>query len=657
MKGLKALFTFLIILFIAFAAIGTFLFSERIVIEELFVTIDIDEAGNITVEEDILMEYRGDYNERWRDIKYTKNHQNNPLFNGIEKSLYVNDEATFITGTVTEVEKDSEKITDKVKIGYSYNNDYDKYGDPVICDPYSRGCESLYIDATKAGGLEGTIKISYKYEIAGMVTMYNDISELNYRIFDYMEATVKKATVNVYLTPSTSGYQEEDFYCYGHGLTTGKITQSVTSKTYVNQPEFSYTARNIKTDEFFEIRVLIPNGLFSKMNKNNKIAVDMFDRIVKYETNLAQETAFRAGIANFINIVTVILVIAVIVLIIYAYIKFDKEYKPEFDGEYYRDLPSKLTPAEMSYLYYFKKISDEDVTATLLDLIRKKVLILDVNNQNINENNPNYKVVLNREAYESTKLLSHEEYLVKWFIDIIGNGEQVYFKQIEDYGKNYAKAKNFQTCSEHFKKCIKDECCRHDFFEEGFCKSKTAVLVFGFVTILIGAAMYAFASMFAVDAIINFIIIGLFGFALVAYVYSIKKRSHKGNEEYVKWKAFKKFLVEFSDFEDYPIPSIIVWEKYLVYATSLKIADKVMEQLEVKLPEYNDDDTTYMRRNYYGYHFHRHMQFRVISSSVCNARVQSMNTIAAHNASSGGHGGGFSGGSSFGGGGGGGRSR
>lgn len=659
MKGVKALFVTLVILFIAFIAIGSYVGSERIVIEELVATIDIDQAGNITVEEDIIMNYKGDYNERWRDVRYDKNHQNNPLFYNVEKSLYINDNSYLMSAEIIKVEKDGVDITDRIKIGYSYNGDFDKFGDPVECDPYSSNCESLYFDATQAGGLEGDIVISYKYEIAGMVTQYNDISELNYRLFDYMEATVKKATVNVYLTPSTDEFEEGDFYCYGHGLASGKITQSVKTKTYVNQPDFSYTARNIKTDEFFELRILMPNDMFTMINSNNIVRCDMFNKIEKYELNLAQETNTKIRIANFVNIVTAIVVVAIILLIIYAYIKFDKEYKPEFDGEYYRDLPSSLTPAEMSYLYYFGKTNDEDVTATLLDLIRKKVLILDVKGEDINKKKPNYIVSINREVYGAVQLLPHEDYLVNWFIGTIGNGEKVSFDEIEDFTTRYTQAELFQRCADKFKKCIKNECKSHDFFEERISKSKGLLYAIGVAVIFIAVGLTAFTSLFGVDMNVNLIIMCVFAVAFLAYTFSIKKRSRLGNEEYVKWKAFKKFLTEFSDFEDYPIPSIIVWEKYLVYATSLKIADKVMDQLEVKLPEYDDSQTTYMRRNYYGYHFHYHAHFRVIDSSVRNARNNAYTTIAAHHAKSsgGGHGGGFSGGSSFGGGGGGGRSR
>ena len=110
--------------------------------------------------------------------------------------------------------------------------------------------------------------------------------------------------------------------------------------------------------------------------------------------------------------------------------------------------------------------------------------------------------------------------------------------------------------------------------------------------------------------------------------------------------------------KDYPMPSVIVWEHYLVYATSLKIADKVMEQLRVKLPDTSTEEGTFLSSRYrypgfyYGYMFGR------INTSISVAKTNAVSTIAQHNSASGmGRGGGFSGGSSFGGGGGGARSR
>jgi uncharacterized membrane protein len=114
--------------------------------------------------------------------------------------------------------------------------------------------------------------------------------------------------------------------------------------------------------------------------------------------------------------------------------------------------------------------------------------------------------------------------------------------------------------------------------------------------------------------------------------------------------------------KDYPIPGVAVWEHYLVYATSLKVADKVMDQLKVKLPteDLESSDSTYLgmgyraRGFYFGYFLGR------FQGSLSTARTNSIQTITAYNAARAGrsgHGGGFGGGSSFGGGGGGGRSR
>ena len=41
----------------------------------------------------------------------------------------------------------------------------------------------------------------------------------------------------------------------------------------------------------------------------------------------------------------------------------------------------------MGYMYRFGEIEDNDLAATILDLIRRKYLILDTNNANVNDKN------------------------------------------------------------------------------------------------------------------------------------------------------------------------------------------------------------------------------------------------------------------------------
>src|SRR5665811_1649313 len=71
------------------------------------------------------------------------------------------------------------------------------------------------------------------------------------------------------------------------------------------------------------------------------------------------------------------------------------------------------------------------------------------------------------------------------------------------------------------------------------------------------------------------------GFAVIVYGAILRKKTQTGVNEYTKWKAFKRFLLDFSNMKDYEIPSIVVWEHYLVYAISLGVADKVISKLKL----------------------------------------------------------------------------
>jgi uncharacterized membrane protein YgcG len=55
-------------------------------------------------------------------------------------------------------------------------------------------------------------------------------------------------------------------------------------------------------------------------------------------------------------------------------------------------------------------------------------------------------------------------------------------------------------------------------------------------------------------------------------------------ERVARWAAFRRFLKEFSSLEDAPALAVIVWERYLVYAVALDVADRVEKQVRELLP-------------------------------------------------------------------------
>ena len=136
----------------------------------------------------------------------------------------------------------------------------------------------------------------------------------------------------------------------------------------------------------------------------------------------------------------------------------------------------------------------------------------------------------------------------------------------------------------------------------------------------------------------------------------IKKRTKKGNEDYVRWLAFKRFLEDFGRFDIKELPEIKLWERYLVYATIFGLADQVEKAMNVKIAEFSPDMVGAYYPTWVDFHIAHMVSSSVHHSIASNYTAISNSAIASSTHSSGsGFGGGGSLGGGFGGGGGGGR--
>ena len=134
---------------------------------------------------------------------------------------------------------------------------------------------------------------------------------------------------------------------------------------------------------------------------------------------------------------------------------------------------------------------------------------------------------------------------------------------------------------------------------------------------------------------------------LISVIYFVigikdKNRTIKGQEEFAKWLAHKRFLKDFSRFDKKELPEIILWEKYLVTATVLGCADKVEKQMKMYITDTSDIDTNLLIYQSVSLNLTREL-----NRSVSRAISTSSASISSSSYSSGG---GFGGGSSGGGG-------
>ena len=62
--------------------------------------------------------------------------------------------------------------------------------------------------------------------------------------------------------------------------------------------------------------------------------------------------------------------------------------------------------------------------------------------------------------------------------------------------------------------------------------------------------------------------------------------TQKGVDTKEQWKGLKKYMEDFSLLKEREVPELVIWEKYLVYATVMGIADKVIKQLKIVYPDF-----------------------------------------------------------------------
>ncbi len=473
-----------------------------------------------------------------------------------------------------------------------------------------------------------------EYQLKNVITLYNDTAEFYWKFFDESN-TSPIGHVKVEVELPTAELSAEELKVFGHGPLDGEVSIQEDGKIV-------YEVFRLSSGEMVEARILFPTSLIPHSHKI--INENKFAEIMNEELRWAKK-ADRERSFNIIGLILIPLVVLFnIFLGIQLYYKYDKELKPEVEMDYYRELPADITPAALSKLMSIQGVGTKDILATLMDLVRRKYLKIE---EIPSGRKKDYKFVLINE--DSSNLKKHESYLIHWLFYSIGDGKSVALKEIKDYAKSSRTQSSFTHNYNNWVKKVGEEFKKFNYFGESKEGLKSAIkivlLEFAVIFLLLILGTMLRVQWFIFVPLI--FITGFTGVGVIIYGALIRKKTQVGINEFTKWSAFKRFLLHFSNMKDYEIPSIAVWEHYLVYAISLGVAAKVISKLRLVLSEQNLTlrNTTYLyymtdRSGRLNNSMFRSFD-RVFSSAFVSAR------------SSTGSGGGFSSGGGGGGGGGG----
>ena len=624
----------LIFIFLGIPAIESLSSKEP---TEVFLSyIEIQEDGSIKVKE--LIKMSGNYNGLERDIRYTNS--NSEAYRGdisaIEGNSTLYNGSSIKDVSVGSISDDGELTFDDFDRNVNYFEKV-RYADngTAALYTYSSFMDEVTLKLFNPSSLGEIFYI--EYTVTDVVVVHNDVAELAWNALGngYRE-NIGDYEVKVVLPNSDSDYR-----VWLHGPLNGEIERT-------SNNEAIGTFNFLGAYNPVSVRLIFNKDLVPNATKTSGLTAK--DAIINYQTelsdkaNLEREQIQRQNMT--LIIVSSIWAIIAISLAISVYLRQKKMKKVAFIMEYFRDFPASYGPEVLEYLLN-ENVTEKSLSATILNLIYKKVLKVEVIDRKLKDD---YKLVL--QEYDEANLSETEKIALKLIIDEIGNSKEVVLSNIKKHCSTLSNASSFIDLYNDFITTSKNLGKSESFFT----KTPRIVVGFSIVFSLLGIILTYFS--FNLDLVWLGITIIVIMIVLFIFVITRKFYTKKGVEHYAKWMAHKRFLEDFSRFDEKELPEVTLWDKYLVYAIILGCADELSKEMSIKMASMNNLGTTY--GDYDPYFTHYHITTNVytsINNSVHTAVSSSRSSIAASSSSSGGGfgGGSIGGGGSFGGGGGGGR--
>ena len=161
-------------------------------------------------------------------------------------------------------------------------------------------------------------------------------------------------------------------------------------------------------------------------------------------------------------------------------------------------------------------------------------------------------------------------------IEKLGKEKEGYFELDSsklDLSKRISLSKNYQSLSSKIKKDEKE------YFEKNKATSIFTLIVM--LSLFIIQPLYAMIGPSLTPTMIIFSISSVIIFSIISYRSTLMSKYKKEYYlEYQKWNSFKNFLENSDSMKLHGHKGTIIWGRFLVYATALGVAKKVLKELK-----------------------------------------------------------------------------
>jgi uncharacterized membrane protein len=344
---------------------------------------------------------------------------------------------------------------------------------------------------------------------------------------------------------------------------------------------------DLAPNTFVEGRVLFPAAALAKapvIDQPRAAAVQAEEGRLADEANAARQRAKAVVALAWVGGVGLPFVLLGVVA--FVWLRYGKEYKAvEVQGEYYRDVPEGVSVPLAGSLWRFGEPDDHTIGAALMDLsLQGRIYMRPVTIEKSSlfgaKEEPTYEITLVRDKLAGIDPLEWE---LVWFLFEQQMGRDTFtIAELRDHVK--AHPQPFTQGVSKWKQAVANKAENDLHWIEK--KSRRMQVVSFLLAVLAGIC----AVLALVGTQSGWFVIG-FVPAIAAFLlaFQVKRRSRQAVELYAKYEGLRNYLRDFSRLDERPPEAIVLWEQYLVLAVIFGIAEQVIAQMKVAVPQVVND--------------------------------------------------------------------
>lgn len=467
--------------------------------------------------------------------------------------------------------------------------------------PYTQSAEGEYaVLRWEYRAQDTTRRFRLRYRIRNAVQRYNDVAQFYWKAIEDEHAPI--AEVRIVLIPPAPSPELFKVFIHSKAAPGRLKFEDDFSRATIEQ-------RDIPSDSFVEVRALLSPSIFANAPRIDGNRYETFleeeRRFAEAELKAARRREqlhrllkWAVGLEMFI---VPIILIGMIGSYISVYRRYGTEPPVPDDVEYEREPPRELPPAVVPAILTQHQAQSTEVVkgfaATLLEAARLGYLTIEEEQKSqflglLTHTERRYalteagKALLERKPMERTKdkrsLQPFEVAVLRVAFQEAGNSNSFTETELRTWAKDSVGTKTnmlrfVESWGKQMRRWFEREYFRLDDPHSERAKKRYLTVT---TVVMVGGAILLFP-------VGTFVLIPA-GIVLAAVAYhSLSRRSPEAAREFQRWNAFRRFMTDFSAMKEAGPELLPLWERYLVYATALGVADKMLRNLALVAQEYN----------------------------------------------------------------------